>query len=280
MGLRQSVLGLCLTAILSGCSGLLYYPTRGLHYDPARFGLKPEEVFFSSANGAKLFGWHFKSQAKAKSKATVVLFHGNGENLSSHYLHLTWILKYPFDLFVFDYQGYGRSEGSPSPEKTVQDGIAALEWVQKNHPGPIVVVGQSLGGAVAMRSVIETKDRLPIRFLAVDSTFPSYRSMGRQVLSRSWITWPFQWLGWLVMSDAWAPEGRIGEISPIPMLVIHGKQDQVVEFKMGERVFAEAKDPKEFWEIRSGGHTDVFTIQPDSYKEKFVERINQALSVK
>jgi fermentation-respiration switch protein FrsA (DUF1100 family) len=279
MGSGKWALGLCLL-LLNGCSSFLYYPTRELHYDPARFGLKPEEVNFASANGAKLFGWYFKSQAKEKARATVVLFHGNGENLSSHYLHLAWILKYPFDLFVFDYQGYGRSEGTPSPEKTVQDGIAALEWVHKNHPGPIVVVGQSLGGAVAMRTVIEAKDRLPIKFLAVDSTFPSYRSMGRQVLSRSWITWPLQWLGWLVMSDAWAPVGRIGEISPIPMLVIHGKQDQVVEFKMGERVFEEAKEPKEFWEIRSGGHTDVFTIQPDSYKEKLVDRITKALGAK
>lgn len=276
MAFGRGILGLWLTIALSGCSGLLYFPSRQLHYDPARLQLKPEEVFFPSANGAKLFGWYFKNRAGVKARATVVFFHGNAENLSSHYLNSVWLLDHPYDLFVFDYQGYGRSEGSPSPEKTVRDGIAALDWVRARAPGrPIVVFGQSLGGAVALRSVIESPAQ--VKFLAVDSTFPSYRSMGRQVLSRSWITWPLQWLGWLVMSDTWAPAGRIAEISPIPLLVIHGEMDQVVEIKMGERIFAEAGEPKEFWRIPSGGHTDIFAIQDPGYKKKFLDRMERSL---
>ena len=101
--------------------------------------------------------------------------------------------------------------------------------------------------------------------------------MGRQVLSRSWFTWPLQWIGWLVMCDSWAPKGRIGEISPIPLLVIHGDMDFLVELKMGERIFAEAKEPKEFWKIHPGGHTDIFTIQDPTYKQKFVRKIEAAL---
>ncbi len=271
--------GLMLAGLLSGCSSLLYYPSRNLHYDPARLNLKPEEVFFPSKNGSKLFGWYFKSPKK--SIGTVVFFHGNAENISSHYLNVVWMLEHGLDLFAFDYQGYGRSEGEPSPEKTVQDGIAALEWAHARNPDlPLVVFGQSLGGAIALRTVIESKNHLPIRYVAVDSTFPSYRSMARQVLSRNIFTWPFQWMGWLFMSDTFAPDGRIGEISPIPMLVIHGTQDQLVEFKMGERVFAEAREPKEFWRISGGGHTDIFSLQSPTYKTKFIENIRRALGSK
>ncbi len=269
---QKVIFGIALLC-LSSCSSLLYYPTRSLHFDPAKLQLKPEEVFFPSKNGNKLFGWYF---SQPNPKGLVVLFHGNAENLSSHYVSAVWLLKHRYNLFVFSYQGYGRSEGSPSPQNTVEDGLAALAWA-RGKKLPVAVLGQSLGGAIAMRSIVELTDRSFIKFVAVDSTFPSYRSMGRKVLSRSLVTWPFQWLGWLVMSDTWAPEGRVGEISPIPLLVIHGENDSVVEFEMGERVFAEAKEPKEFWRIPHGGHTDIFMVQPEKYKEEFLRRLEKYL---
>lgn len=276
MGWLKAIIGLCAAAALSGCSSLLYYPSPNLFYDPSRLNLKPEEVHFLSKDGTKLFGWYFPSRSKKPSKATVVFFHGNAENISSHYLNAIWMIDYPYDLFVFDYRGYGRSEGSPDPEGTVNDGIAALEWATKKGK-PLVVFGQSLGGAIALSSAIETKDRLPIKFVAVDSTFASYRSMGRQVMSRSFITWPFQWLGWLLLCDSYAPDGKIASLSPIPLLVIHGALDNLVEIKMGERIFAQAGEPKEFWRVRAGGHTDIFTIQDPSYKTKFIQMIEKAI---
>jgi fermentation-respiration switch protein FrsA (DUF1100 family) len=274
MGKQNAILGLVLL-LFSSCSSLLYYPTRSLHYDPSKLKLKPEEVFFPSKNGSKLFGWYF-SAAKKPAKGVILLFHGNAENLSSHYLSAVWLLNHGYDLFVFSYQGYGRSEGSPKPKNTVEDGVAALNWVAQKRL-PVIVLGQSLGGAIAMRSIVELENRSFVKFVALDSTFPSYKSMGRKVLSRSILTWPFQWLGWLVMSDEYAPEGRIGEISPIPLLVIHGENDSVVEMEMGERIFQEAKEPKEFWKIPHGGHTDIFMVQPEKYKQEFLDRLDRAL---
>jgi fermentation-respiration switch protein FrsA (DUF1100 family) len=282
MGPTKWITGLAalgLACLLTGCSGLFYYPDRSLHYDPANLHLKPEEVVFPSKDGAKLFGWYFRSQSSRPAEATVVFFHGNAQNLSSHYLNLVWILRYPFNLFVFDYQGYGRSEGSPSPEKTTEDGAAALDWAHAKTPSlPLVVFGQSLGGNIALESALQTKDRLPIRLVAVDSTFASYRRMGEQVLRRSFLTWPFQWLGGLLLSDAYAPDGKIASLSPIPLLVIHGTNDRTVELKMGEDIFRQAKEPKDFWEIPGGTHTDVF--RHPAYREKFVSRIEQAIGEK
>jgi uncharacterized protein len=277
MGAMKGILSLCMGLALSGCSGLLYHPTRGMHFDPAQFGLQPEEVSFPSGDGTALHGWYFKNRGGTPPLATVVFFHGNAQNISSHYLNLVWLLDYPFDFFIFDYRGYGESEGSPSPQGTVLDGVAALEWAHARGAGPLVVFGQSLGGAVALSAVAETAGRLPIRLIAVDSTFASYRRMARRVLARSLVTWPFQWLGWLLMSDAHAPDGRIAAIAPAPLLVIHGDKDPIVEIEMGENVFEQAGDPKEFWRIPGGGHTDVFLRQDSSYQKQFVERMERAL---
>lgn len=266
---------------LTSCSGLLYYPSGQLFYPPSRFQLAPEEITIPSANGAKIFAWYFQNRAAKKPKATVVFFHGNAENISSHYVNAIWLLDHGYDVLAFDYQGYGRSEGSPSPRKTVEDGEAALRWAAARSPGlPIVVFGQSLGGNVALRAAINLKDQLPIRFVAVDSTFASYRSVGRRVMARSWVTWPFQWLGWLLLSDAYAPDGEIASISPVPLLVIHGEKDRVVEISLGEAVYAQAKDPKEFWRLPVGGHTDVFATQDPAWKMRFVERLDKAVAVK
>lgn len=275
------ICALC-TLPLSGCSGLLYYPSRQLFYPPEKFGLKPEEVHFESKAGAKLFGWYFQNRAKKTPKALVVFYHGNAENISSHYLNTYWLLEHGYDLFAFDYQGYGRSEGTPSPRGTVEDGEAALEWAVKRAPGvPIVIFAQSLGGAIGLRNAIDMKDKIPLRFVAVDSTFRSYRTVARRVMARGWLTWPFQWLGWLVMSDAVAPKGEIAKLAPVPLLVIHGDADQVVEFANGEDVFAEAAEPKEFWRVPGGQHTDVFSRQSETnWRYRFLEKLESVLGKK
>ncbi len=255
--------------LLSSCSGMLYYPTRHLHYDPAQFGYSPEEIYFLSADTTKLFAWWFRS---SKPKAVFVLYHGNGENISSHYITMLWALKKNYDLFAFDYRGYGRSEGSPDPKGTVEDGEAALRWVYSQYPDtPIVIVGQSLGGAVALRNAIDLKNEIPFRAVVIDSSFPSYKGVARDVLTRSWITWPIHWMAHLVLSDRYAPDGEIHKISPVPLLVMHGEEDRVVSFHLGEKIFWQAAEPRELWKIPGEGHADAFLKQDPDYASKLDE---------
>jgi fermentation-respiration switch protein FrsA (DUF1100 family) len=82
------------------------------------------------------------------------------------------------------------------------------------------------------------------------------------------------------MSDAAAPAGEIHKISPVPLLVIHGDQDQVVEYEFGERIFAEAAEPKEFWRIPGGAHTDVFHREDVNYRYRFLEKLDAVLKAK
>jgi len=256
LGARGCLL-LALTLLLSGCSSMLYYPTRIEHVDRTKLQVKPIDVDFPSEDGTQLHAWQFKSGGS--SKCVVLQFHGNGQNLTTHFYSLYWLLDHGLDYMIFDYHGYGSSGGEPSPKATVEDGHAALRKIHELYPGKkIVVVAQSLGGDVGLRSVLDMKNEIPVAIVFADSTFASYRSVARSTLSRSWITWLFQPIGWLVMNDEYAPKNRLGDLAPTPLVVMHGTADNQVDISMGRDVFNRASEPKEFWEIPGGRHIDGF----------------------
>jgi hypothetical protein len=257
-----------LMSLLSGCSHLFYYPTDKFYYDPSKFLLSPQDVWLD-ADGEKIHAWYFEPK-KGPSKGSLVFFHGNAENLTSHYIHLSWLPAEGYSFLIFDYPGYGRSSGKPTPESTVKAGMAAIEWMAKKDPRPLVVYGQSLGGAVAQRAVLELKDHVPFKGVVLDSTFNSYGKIARLKMSHAWFTWPFQPLTYLLLSDRWAAKD-VAKISPIPVLVIHGTADYVVEPELGQELFEKLAEPKELWVIPGGSHTDVFFNQSAPYREKFLE---------
>ena len=264
--------------LMSGCSSLLYYPVKEPFTDPAQFRHKPVDVDFVTSDGIHLHGWYFKSRVRP-AKATVLLFHGNAQNITTHFFSLYWALEEGLDYFIFDYRGYGQSEGKPSPEGTVIDGHAAVNWI-KAHKDPatkLVIFGQSLGGAIAMRVACE----LPAADydkLVVDSTFLSYRKVAQKVLAKSWITWPFQWIGWLVMNDSYSAKDCIQNVAPHPLLVIHGVDDQVVPFALGEKIYEVANPPKEFWQIEGGRHTDFLFRENFRFQKMFLDWITKGPS--
>lgn len=277
---RRSIQLLVLLTLLSvnliGCSSLLYHPTKVMHYDPAQLGLAPEDLEIETSAGVKIHGWYFKAKDK-NPKGVIVFFHGNAQNLTSHYVSLSWVLKEGYDYFIWDYRGYGKTLGESTPENTVSDGKAVIRFIhKKNPPLPLFVFAQSLGGVIAMRSVVDLKGEVPIRALIVDSTFQSYQSVGRDILSKSWITWIFQPLSYVFLSDKYSAEDRVGEISPIPFLVMHGTSDQVINFKFGKELFLEAREPKELWVIKDGQHIDSFWGKSaELTRKKFIEFISK-----
>lgn len=268
----------CLISLVSvtGCSSLLYYPTRVEHVVRQKMPLQPEDVYFQSNDGVRLHGWYFKSPSRQPARCVILQFHGNAQNLSTHFFSLYSAPQKGYDYFIFDYHGYGQSEGTPSPEATVADGHAALRWLKARHPDrPIVVFGQSLGGAVALRTVLDLKNEIPVKLVVVDSTFSSYRSVARSVLAHNWFTWPLQPLGWLLMSDAQAPAKDLHKLSPTPLIVIHGDRDPTVDFTHGERIFELAKEPKEFWRIPGGLHTNFMWTDGGIYAHRFYETLDR-----
>jgi fermentation-respiration switch protein FrsA (DUF1100 family) len=272
--LAKSVILLAISSFFTtGCSSLFYYPKQDLLYDPSKLNLNPKDLWIKDAN-YQIHAWHFKNE-NSQSKGTFVFFHGNAENLTSHYLSLTWLLDYHYDFIIFDYPGYGQSSGEPSPQSTVDSGKLVLNWIHNNiDQRPLIIYGNSLGGIVSLRAVEDLKDQIPIKIFIVDSSFDSYKKIGRRALSRTWITWLFQPLAYLLLNDHFAPSD-LSKLAPIPLLFIHGQKDTVVEPIFSEEMYSKAAQPKELWLIPKGTHGSTFYINNGEYRNRLIDFIEK-----
>jgi fermentation-respiration switch protein FrsA (DUF1100 family) len=264
--------------ILLGCNGLFYYPSQKIFYTPHDFGATYEDIYFTSKDGTRLNGWFIP--AVGSVKGTVIHFHGNAENITNHYLFVQWLPKEGFNLFVFDYRGYGASSGKPDREGMVEDSVAAINYIRQRSDVDshrILIFGQSLGGALALAAVAQdSKDG--IQAVVVESAFASYRSIAREKLDGFWLTWPFQWpLAWLLISDEQSPLLILRKIGPIPLLVIHGDADQVVSYSQGRQIYQAASPPKEFWTVAGGRHTEAFTRYGKEYRPRLINFFEERL---
>lgn len=249
--------------LFSGCSYLFYQPTNSLYFPPELLDLEYERIKLKTSDGVELAAWYFRP--KTPVRGTVIQFHGNGQNMSSHYTSLIWLTKSGYGLFVFDYRGYGVSDGKPSQEGTTIDALTALSEALKIHQrnSPIgsrwIVYGQSLGGAIALRALVDFQDRDKVSLVVADSTFISYRDVAREQFSKFWLTWPFSWLGQILISEEYAPKKTMGQLAQ-PLLVIHDTHDPVVGFENGEDLFCSAKNSvvKRFWKLGEGHHISIF----------------------
>lgn len=275
-----------LTLLLNGCSGVFYHPSRDVYMDPARLGLLFNDVEFLSRDGTRLHGWYFPPAPRKglKPKGTIVQFHGNSENITTHFSLLHWAIPEGYGLFVFDYRGYGASAGNPNAVGIDLDARAAIEWAFDHGIRPrgakgqdLVLIGHSLGGAILMRSFVELKRERPeiaraTRAVVIDSSFYSYRSEAAALIStRWWMAW-MQPFAWLSVSDERSPADMIAEISPTPLLVIHGTADNVTPIRMGRGIFERAREPRTLWEIPDGQHIDAFQrTEGMSYRKRLLD---------
>jgi fermentation-respiration switch protein FrsA (DUF1100 family) len=223
-----------------------------------------QEVHFASLDGTMLTGWWMparKGKVNGKSKGTIVQFHGNAQNLTSHFMILFWLTEQGYDLFSFDYRGFGISKGSPSQEGLDLDAQAAIRYaLARTEPGPSVTLyGQSLGGAVLLHALgaLSAAERARIHAVVIESSFHNYKAIARDVLSRSWISYLLQPLAYVLVSNSTSPEDFIAQVSPIPLLVMHGDRDAVVPIEFGKRIFELAREPKRFYLIEGGGHLEA-----------------------
>ena len=268
---------LALTVVLSGCTNIFLQPDRALHLDPDRVGAKWTLERFKSADGTELTGLWFPS-AKPSAKGVVLQFHGNGANMTAHFLYVYWLALEGYDVFAFDYRGYGGSGGTKSIAGAVADGAAALAYARAKAPGlPLVVIGQSLGGALAL-AALDRDGGEGVRALVLDSTFSSYRRVARAKLAPHWPTWAFQWLPYVLISDRFAPHRLIARRKLVPLLMLHAPSDPVVPYAEGRRLYDRAPGPKEFWDVPGTGHTEALGIQGAEFRPRLLKFLKAALS--
>lgn len=273
---RLLVIGLLLLSLL-GCSNAFFFPYREHVQTPGQLGLAYEDVYFDANDGTRLHGWFLPAQGRAL--ATILFLHGNAENISTHIMSVRWLPTRGFNVFLLDYRGYGVSAGEPTLTG-VQDDVESALRMLVGRPGldanRIVVFGQSLGGAIALYRVAHTAYRGHIRAVVVESAFIDYRQITREKLSDFWLTWPLQWpLSWTI-SGEYNPSRAVADISPIPLLIIHGDQDLIVPLHHGQRLFELAREPKQLWIVPDGGHIQAF--QKSEYRDRFVTYLTEILS--
>jgi fermentation-respiration switch protein FrsA (DUF1100 family) len=232
----------------------IFYPQAQFDAIPSDWRLNHEDIYFDTEDGKKLHGWFFPT----KEEAPVLLFcHGNAGNISHRLDNVRLLLDQKFQVFIFDYRGYGRSAGRPSEIGIYRDGLAAYDVLVNTKeipPGRIIPFGRSLGASVA----IELSLRREVKSLIVESAFTSTKEMARGMF-------PFGLFSWLLPLHY----NNLEKISRVKVakLIIHGDRDEIVPFSMGKRLVEAAMAPKYFYPIRGAGHNDTYIVGGREYFE-------------
>ena len=198
--------------------------------------------------------------------------------MSNHFPLAVFLVKQGFDVLAFDYEGYGASEGKPTPKNLVDDGIATVRYAQAHlrEPGTGVgVFGQSLGGATA---IVTTAEEPLVKAAVIEAAFTSYRAMGRDVVGRHVLTWPLYSMS-PFLENHYDAIDFVGKISPRPVLFIHGDQDHTVPVEMSRQLFAAAGEPKTLWIIKGADHLQCRQTAGKEYETKIAEFFAAALQV-
>jgi len=233
-------------------SHYVYYPDRVLSADPGSIGLYFENVAFETTDRVKLSGWFIPGE----SASGVILFcHGNAGNISHRLESIQIFHRLGLDVFIFDYRGYGQSDGKPTEDGTYKDAAAAWQYLTEErqvNPNQIIVFGRSLGGAVASWLA---QSHTP-GALILESTFTSLPDIAATL-------YPYLPVRPLLRFEYNTAE-YLGRVN-CPVLIVHSRDDEIMPFSHGWRLFEMAKEPKEFLEI-SGTHNEGFFTSGKHYE--------------
>ena len=232
---------------------LVYFPDRELYGDPADVGLAFTDLTVPTEDGERLHAWWIPTRATL-ARGHVLFFHGNAGNVSHRLEHAQALTAAGLDVLLLDYRGYGRSTGRPSEEGLHRDARgarAALLAGGQVDPARLVYMGESLGGAVALRLAVE----VPPLACVLQSTFTSLREVARQHYPAALSA---------LAGDAYPNLERIGRLRA-PVLIVHGEVDEIVPVEHGSALFAAAPEPRRLHVVPGAGHNDLVETMGPSY---------------
>ena len=234
-------------------SHYVYYPERVLLADPGSIGLDFENIHFETTDGVRLSGWFVPSE----NASGVILFcHGNAGNISHRLESIQIFHRLGLDVFIFDYRGYGQSEGKPTEDGTYKDVAAAWQYLieeRELNPSEVIIFGRSLGGAIASwlaQTYTPGGLILESAFTSLpDIAVTQYPYLPVRLLLR----FRYNTAEYLVRADC-------------PVLIVHSRDDEIIPFDHGQQLFESAKEPKKFLEI-TGTHTGGFITSGKRYED-------------
>ena len=243
--------------------GLIFFPAKYPEgdWDLERLARLPggenpaiEDAFFETSDGVKLHGWHCAPRGAAASDQVLLWFHGNAGNLSDRYDMIRGFTALGVSVFIMDYRGYGRSEGAPSEKGIYLDARAAWRHLteERNIPASrIVIFGKSLGGAAA----VDLASNVRPMGVILQSAFTSVPDMAQVV---------FPFLPRFLVRTKMDNLSKIARVGA-PKLFIHSPGDEVVPFRLGQKLYETAPAPKLFYEVPRARHNDTYLAGGPAY---------------
>ncbi len=237
--------------------GLVFFPHRELWGNPSDRGMPWEDVYFRAADGTELHGWYVGGEGRgpeSATKGTILFCHGNAGNISHRMDTLLILRRLGLSTFIFDYRGYGRSEGKPTEAGVYSDVEGAWRWLTGEKgipPEQIILFGRSLGGAVAAYAA----EKLSPRGLILESTFTSLADIGQA----HYFFLPVR----LIVGNAFNTLERLERIA-CPVLVAASSEDEIVPGRHGRALFEAAREPKWFLQLK-GDHNQGFLTTGQAY---------------
>lgn len=259
-----------LAVLLLGVVALAYYLRRtGMFFpdryptgrwDATQFMVVPTDQWFEAADSVRLHAWLFRAEDPAAP--LMIWFHGNAGNLTDRAEMCAEHARRGTSVLIFDYRGFGRSEGKPSERKIYLDAVAAFDHAKTLEPRAIVLYGESVGGPYA---AWVAKEREGARGVILENSFPSLRELGNALYSPLPLGWtaPFA-----MRTTAWLNEAGV------PVLVMHGERDTVIPYALGRKLFDDLRVPKEMLTSHAG-HCEIPLFEPARYYDsvsRFIQR--------
>jgi len=243
----------------------VYHPDRVLVATGAELGRPFEDISLRTSDGIQLNGWFFPAHKNSpRANWTALVCHGNAGNISHRLELCAALLETGLNILIFDYRGYGRSQGRPSEKGTYLDAEAAYDWLlSRGFSGRnIIGFGESLGGGIATELAL----RKTLGGLILESSFSCTSDLGMELFP--WL--PVRWLC-TIQYETCAKLPRL----KIPVLVIHSRGDELIGFHHAEKNYRLANEPKILWEL-IGGHSEPLTDRPKFLAgiEKFLQLVN------
>jgi len=223
---------------------LMYFPDPA-YVTPAQAGLSSvTEQAIATPDGARVLAWYGRAKA---GQPTILYFHGNAGSLETRSERIRKYMARGLGVFMMTYRGFGGSSGAPSEAANVADARLAFDALRRLGvpAGDIVVYGESLGTGVA----VQVAAARPVAGLVLDAPYTSMVDLAR--LHYPWI--PGRWF----MTDRYETRGHIGDVH-VPLLVLHGEQDDIVPVAMGREIFALAHAPKTLKTFPGAHHDDHY----------------------
>ncbi len=255
----------------NGGDRLFYYPTKTAPDIPSKYGHRFEDVNFKSEDETKLHGWFLQPAEGVKPKGTIVFHHGNAGSVGYHITFVGWMVREGYQVLMYDYRGFGKSEGEITRKGLVEDTRAAISYAKTRKDVDarrIISFGHSLGGAKSLAALGE--EMIPgVCGVVCFAGFASYQDMARRFAGE---------MGVNLVTDDYSARDFVEKISPVPILIAHGTLDQTVPLSQGEILFKKAKEPKTIYRIEGGSHTRALWKDDGKYRKKVLGWIEKVLA--